>query len=260
MVIADCANHRIIQWKIGDTNGQVLAGGYGNGNRMDQLFFPSDVLIDNKTNSLIICDRVNRRVLRWSRCSGITQGEVLLDNIACRGLAMDEERYLYISDTDNDEVRRYQIEDKIETVVVGGHGKGDELNQLDEPTYVFVDRQQSVYVSDCNNHRVVKWNKDVTEGIVVAGGHGEGVSLRQLWYPQGLFVDTSGTLYVADSWNDRVMRWTQGAKQGTVIVGGNGEGERANQLNRPIGVFFDQHGHLYVVDRNNCRVQHFSIE
>ncbi|CAF5228623.1 unnamed protein product, partial [Rotaria magnacalcarata] len=28
VVIADCANHRIIQWKNGDTtNGQVVAGG-----------------------------------------------------------------------------------------------------------------------------------------------------------------------------------------------------------------------------------------
>ncbi|CAF1440019.1 unnamed protein product [Rotaria magnacalcarata] len=38
VVIADCANHRIIQWKNGDTtNGQVVAGGKGQGNRLNQL-------------------------------------------------------------------------------------------------------------------------------------------------------------------------------------------------------------------------------
>ncbi|CAF3785468.1 unnamed protein product [Rotaria sp. Silwood1] len=260
MVIADCANHRIIRWKIGDMSGQVVAGGRGNGNQFDQLCCPSDMLVDDETNSLIICDRKNRRVVRWPQSCDTTQGEVLLDNITCRGLAMDDQRYLYISDSDNDEVRRYQIGDKNGILIAGGHGKGDGFSQLDEPTYVFVDRQQTIYVSDCNNHRVMKWDKGATEGTVIAGGQGEGIGLKQLWYPQGLFVDTSGTLYVADSWNDRVMCWPKGAKQGTVIVGGNGEGERANQLNNPIGVFLDRYGHLYVVDRNNCRVQRFSFE
>ncbi|CAF4327262.1 unnamed protein product, partial [Rotaria sordida] len=40
IVIADYANHRIIQWKMGDTNGQVVAGGNGKGNRLDQLNYP----------------------------------------------------------------------------------------------------------------------------------------------------------------------------------------------------------------------------
>ena len=78
------------------------------------------------------------------------------------------------------------------------------MNQLNCPTYLFVDEEQAVYVSDWNNHRVVKWNKDAKEGIVVAGGRGEGNALTQLSYPQGLLVDTSGTIYVVDAWNDPV--------------------------------------------------------
>ncbi|CAF1032517.1 unnamed protein product [Rotaria sordida] len=231
MVIADYDNHRIIQWKMDDTNGQVVAGGNGRGNRLDQLNNPTDVLIDKETNSLIICDLGNRRVVRWSRRSGTTQREILLDNIACRGLAMDDQRYLYISDYDKDEVRRYQIGDKNGTIVAGGNGSGDSLNQLHEPTYIFVDQQQNIYVSEYENHRVMKWNKGAKEGIVVAGGQGEGNALTQLWYPNGLFVDTLGTLYVADSGNHRLMCWRKGAKQGTVIVGGNGKGAGANQFN-----------------------------
>ncbi|CAF1220588.1 unnamed protein product, partial [Rotaria magnacalcarata] len=99
-------------------------------------------------------------------------------------------------------------------------GKGTGLNQLNWPTYIFVDRQQNVYVSDRDNHRVMKWNKGAKEGIVVAGGQGTGSALTQLYYPNGIFVDTLGTLYVADDRNHRVMRWAQGDnKQGTVIVG-----------------------------------------
>ena len=262
VIIADQGNDRIIQWKNGDTtNGQVVAGGNGQGNGLHQLNRPTDVLIDKETDSLIIADRENRRVARWSRRSGTTEGDILIGGIACARLAMDEQRYLYVSDTEKHEVRRYQSGEKNGTLVAGGNGKGDSLNQLNSPTYLVVDRQQNVYVSDNENHRVMKWNKDTKEGIVIAGGQGEGNALTQLSYPRGLFVDTLGTLYVADTWNHRVMRWIQGEKkQGTVIVGGNGQGEGANQFRNPIGLSFDRRGNLYVVDCFNNRVQRFSIE
>ncbi|CAF1616321.1 unnamed protein product [Rotaria magnacalcarata] len=250
-----------MQWKNGDTtNGQVVAGGNGEGNGLNQLNGPTDVLIDKETDSLIICDRENRRVVRWSRRSGTTRGEILINNIACWGSVMDEQRYLYVSDNRKHEVRRYQLGEKNGTLVAGGNGQGDELNQFKERHYLFVDRQQNVYVSDYCNHRVMKWAEGAKEGIVVAGGHWKGSALTQLSYPQGLFVDAVGTLYVTDASNHCVLRWTQGAKQGTVIVGGNGYGARENQFNNPGGLSFDRHGNLYVVDEYNHRVQRFSIE
>ncbi|CAF4597946.1 unnamed protein product, partial [Rotaria socialis] len=155
----------------------------------------------------------------------------------------------------------YQLGEKNGTLVAGGNGEGNGLNQLNFPAYLFVDRQQNVYVSDNNNHRVMKWNKGAKEGFVVAGGQGQGNALTQLYCPNGIFVDTLGTLYVADGGNNRVMRWTQrDKKQGTVIVGGNVRGEGANQLSYPAGLSFDREGNLYVGDQNNHRVQRFSIE
>ncbi|CAM4919253.1 unnamed protein product [Rotaria socialis] len=262
VIITDFLNHRIIQWNKDDTtNGKVVAGGNGQGNRLNQLNQPTDVLIDRETGSLIICDWGNRRVVQWSRRSGTTQGKILIDDIKCWGLAMDEQRYLYVSDTGKHEVRRYQLGEKNSTLVAGGNGSGDGLNQLNRPRYLFVDRQQNVYVSDRNNQRVMKWNKGTKEGRVLAGGQGEGTALTQLYYAYGIFVDILGTLYVADSLNHRVMRWTQGdKKQGTVIVGGHGQGAGANQFNCLRGLSFDRHGNLYVVDENNHRVQRFSIK
>ncbi|CAF4230685.1 unnamed protein product, partial [Rotaria magnacalcarata] len=255
VIIADYRNHRIMQWKNGDTtNGQVVAGGNGVGNGLNQLSNPTDVLIDKETDSVIICDRRNGRVVRWSRRSGITQGEILIDNIDCFGLAMEEQRYLYVSDVGKHEVRQYKLGEKNDTFVAGGNGQGDGLHQLNWPTYLFVDRDHSVYVSDYNNHRVMKWVEGAKEGIVVAGGQGQGNALTQLNYPQGIFVDTLGTLYVAESGNHRVMRWTQGdKKQGTVIAGGNGTG--ANQFNYLRGMSFDRHGNLYVVDADARKEQ-----
>ena len=99
IVIADYGNDRIVEWKMGASHGKVIAGGQGRGNRLDQLNYPTDVLIDKETNSLFIADRDNRRVLRWPRRQGTTKGEIIVDNISCWGLAMDHQRYLYVSDT-----------------------------------------------------------------------------------------------------------------------------------------------------------------
>ncbi|CAF1462915.1 unnamed protein product, partial [Rotaria sordida] len=62
MIISDSSNHRIMQWKMGDTIGQVVAGGNGKGKQLGQFDTPTDVLIDKETDSLIICDYFNERV------------------------------------------------------------------------------------------------------------------------------------------------------------------------------------------------------
>ncbi|CAF3849341.1 unnamed protein product [Rotaria sp. Silwood1] len=255
--VADWGNHRIVEWKSGATNGKVVAGGDGNG--AHQLNCPMDVIIDKESNSLIISDVRGKRVVRWPRRNG-TRGETMISNIACFGLTMDENGYLYVVDNEEYEVRRYKIGDTKETVVAGGNGQGNRLDQLSEPRYVFVDRDHSVYVSDYWNHRVMKWEEGAKQGIVVAGGQGKGNRLTQLSGPQGVVVDQLGTVYVADYANHRIMRWPKGATRGNVIVGGNGKGAQSNRLNYPMGLSFDRHGNLYVVDAGNDRVQKFNIE
>ena len=78
------------------------------------------------------------------------------------------------------------------------------MNQLNYPTFLFIDEEQAVYVSDNDNRRVMKWNKGAKEGIVVAGGEGKGSALTQLSHPNGLFVDTLHAIHVADARDDRV--------------------------------------------------------
>ncbi|CAF4252361.1 unnamed protein product [Rotaria sp. Silwood2] len=257
--VADQSNHRIVEWKWGATSGQVVAGGNGQGSGAHQLYNPFDVIVDKERDSLIICDGSNGRVVRWPRRNG-TSGETIISNIVCWGLTMDENGSLYVTDVGKHEVRRYRRGESQGTVVAGGNGSGNRLDQLSGPTYVFVDRDHSVYVSDWGNHRLMKWVEGAKQGIVVAGGQEEGNGLTQLSCPQGVVVDQLGTVYVADCGNDRIMRWPKGATQGSVIVGGNGEGGQSNQLNRPFGLSFDRHGNLYIVDWGNHRVQKFNID
>ncbi|CAF0743707.1 unnamed protein product [Adineta steineri] len=257
--IADFWNSRIVEWKYGAKNGQIVAGGNGQGNRSDQLNGPTDVIVDKKNDSLIICDYGNRRVVRWLRQNG-TNGETIISDIDCSRLTMDNNGDLYASDREKNEVRRWKLGETEGTIVAGGNEEGNDLNQLHCPTHIFVDEDHSVYVSDCDNHRVMKWVKGAKEGIVVAGGKGEGNSLTQLSSPQGVIVDHLGNVYVADWKNHRIMRWCKGSCEGSIIVGGNGEGKQANQLSYLRGLSFDVQGDLYVADYSNHRIQKFDID
>jgi sugar lactone lactonase YvrE len=256
--IADYLNHRIVEWKCGAMEGQVVAGGNGKGDLMDKLNKPTDVIVDKKTNSLIIADQGNKRVVRWSRENDLNP-QIIISNIDCRGLTMNNNGDLYVSDWEKNEVRRWKIGETNGTLVAGGNGKGDYLNQFNCPTFIFVDQDDSVYVSDLINHRVMKWVKGAKEGTVVAGGQGKGNRLTQLSHPQGVIADNLGHVYVADSYNHRIIRWYSGSAEGSIVVGENGDGRKPNQLNRPVALSFDRQGTLYVVDCDNDRVEKFDI-
>ncbi|CAF0877920.1 unnamed protein product [Adineta steineri] len=250
----DYWNHRVSEWKYNAKRGQIIAGGNGEGNRRNQLNAPTDVVVDQEDHSIIIADRGNRRVIRRMN----QNQQVLIRNIDCFGLAMDKYGFLYVSDDNRNEVRRWKREgfDDEEIVVAGGNGEGNQLNQLHRPTFIFVDEDQSVYISDSFNHRVMKWRRDAKEGIIVAGGNDKGSNLNQLHRPQGVIVDNLGQIYVADFRNHRVMRWCEGKGEGEIIVRGNGE---ANLLYLPMGLSFDDERNLYVAAMQTHRIQKFEI-
>ena len=108
----------------------------------------TDVIVDTKNNSLIICDMGNRRVVEWSRQNGTKNGRILISNIDCSAIKMDKNGYIYVSDYKNNEVRRWKRGETNGTIVAGGNGEGNRLNQLNCSTYLFVDQDDSVYVSD----------------------------------------------------------------------------------------------------------------
>ncbi|CAF4408600.1 unnamed protein product, partial [Adineta steineri] len=88
---------------------------------------------------------------------------------------MDKHGFLYVSDIMKDEVRRWRMSEYNEGIIVaGGNGEGDQLNH---PTFMFVDEDQTVYVSDwenkhAENHRVVRWCEGKEEGEIIVGGNG----------------------------------------------------------------------------------------
>ncbi|CAF1101132.1 unnamed protein product [Rotaria sp. Silwood1] len=257
--VADHSKHRIVQWNFGSKNWHVVAGGNEAGDQINQLNKRSDVIVDKKPNSLIICDQGNGRVVRWSGENN-QNGKILISNISCLGFTMDRNGDLYVSASGSNEVRRWKIGEKEGTIVAGGNGQGYQLNQLNFPTFIFVDENYSLYVSELYNHRVTKWLKDAKEGIIVASERCGENSSTQLHYPQGVFANHLGDVYGADTGYHRIMCWSSGSEEGHIVVGGNGKGYQSNQFNYPRGIAFDRQNNLYVADFFNSRIQRFDID
>ncbi|CAF3761407.1 unnamed protein product, partial [Rotaria socialis] len=169
VVIADQMNHRITQWKNDNKNNeQVIAGDNGDRSALNQLNQPTDVLIDKETDSLIICDHGNRRVVQWSCRSGAKEG----------------------------------------IVVAGDQGTGTALTQLSYPYGLFNDTLYTLYVADSWNHRVIRWIQGVKQGTVIVGGNGAGAGANQFSVPVALSFDRHGNLYVVDHDNNRIQRFS----------------------------------------------------
>ncbi|CAF1152822.1 unnamed protein product [Adineta steineri] len=252
--IADTDNHRVVRWEFSADKGEIVAGGTGPGHELYQLNFPLDVVLDKEKKYIIICDHRNVRVVQWSLQNSQNQQELI--KIVCSGLAMDNNGDLYISDWSEHKVIRWQQGDKQGTIVAGGHGKGNQLNQLNQPNYIFVDEHHSVYVADGTNNRVVKWMKNATGGTLIAPW----ANSNSMYGPISVIVNHIGNVYVSTQKSHRIKRWSRGALDGPTIVGENEGGSGPTQLGYPSDLSFDRHGNLYVVDYRNSRIQKFVID
>ena len=74
VVVVDQENHRVLLWRAGEVEGEVVAGGNGRGSRLDQLNYPQGVVVE-RDGSLLVDDHFNDRVVRWR--AGAREGEVV---------------------------------------------------------------------------------------------------------------------------------------------------------------------------------------
>ena len=125
--------------------------------------------------------------------------------------------------------------------VAGGHGKGNETNQLKYPYSLCVDDEDTVIVADWGNHRIVEWKRGATSGTVLAGGKGQGDRPDQLNTPTDVIFDKeTDSLIICEQQNRRVTRWPRrkGPRSGETIL----------DKIECYGLAMDNEGSLYVTD------------
>ena len=170
---------------------------------------------------------------------------------------MKIDRYgnIYILDSDNGRVTRWDPGAASGIIVAGGNGYGNDIKQMGGAGGLFVDPYTSIiWISDSYNDRIVKW-LSATTAEYVCGSYG--IESDQFYYPQGLFVDVdnSNTFYVADTGNHRIQQWFRGDTQGRTVAGITGYyGSGLNQLWFPQTLIVDTNGCMFIADRFNDRI------
>ena len=75
---------------------------------------------------------------------------------------------MYILDSYNYRVLKWQNGEPLGTVIVGGRGSGTTFDKIARSLAMFVDSQYNIYVSEYANNRVTKWfNGNTTAGVLV---------------------------------------------------------------------------------------------
>jgi hypothetical protein len=155
-------------------------------------------------------------------------------------LLWDGAGYLYVSDRDNNRVRRIASDETITTVAGNGSGGffGDDgpaiAASLDDPAGLAVDGKGNLYIADSNNNRIRRVD---SEGRIttIAGtggssstGDGGPATAATMADPEGIAIAADGTLYVGEAAGNRVRRiapdGTISTFAGTGEVGYTGDG------------------------------------
>lgn len=74
----------------------------------NKLYSPTDVVVDDQNNGLIICNRGHRKVVRWFRQNPQVL-QTIISNIQCYGLALNDKGYIYVVDDEKHEVRKWKL-------------------------------------------------------------------------------------------------------------------------------------------------------
>ena len=193
------------------------------------------------------------------------------------GLAVDGAGNLYLSDSNNNRVRRVDAVTGLISTVAGngvagfaGDGGAATAAQLNTPAGLCLDGAGNLYVADSANDVVRR--VDAVSGLITTvagvggvagyGGDAGPATRAKLLTPEGLAFTPSGDLLIADTANSaiRLVDMSTGVIRtvaGTGVAGFNGDGGPAitAQLSIPWGVAVRQDGAIAIADMSNYRVR-----
>jgi DNA-binding beta-propeller fold protein YncE len=131
--------------------------------------------------------------------------------------------------------------------------RGEQANQFNFPTHIFLSRSGELYVTNALAFRIEIFDED-GKPTGSFGRHGDGSG--DLAMPKGIAVDHDGVVYVVDSLFDNVQLFS---RRGDFLLTLGRRGTDAGEFWLPSGAFIDDNDTLYVCDTYNRRVQVFRI-
>ena len=192
---------------------------------------------------------------------------------------MDRDGNLFISDRDNNRIRRVDAVTGIITTVAGngeegfsGDGGPGTEAALDFPRGIGLDREGNLFIADQNNHRYRRVDK-ATGIITTVAGTGEFVLSEDgglatetgLSLPYAVVLDAMDNLLLVGS-DSRVRKVDATTGIITTVVGVaesgfSGDGGPAGEafINQPFGMVMDGIGNLFLSDTLNNRIRKVEV-
>ena len=250
---------------------------------------PSGVAISNSCH-VIVAERGSGQILIYN---GLYEQIQAFDSRgkAPVGVAVDKDDNIYISDRDNNKIRKFTANgDFLKEVGT----KGDQRLQFNKPSGIGYDKtNDKIYVGDQYNNRIQVLNPDLTFHSIISdnefknpldvsfdrtgnayvvnwashtvkvfqkngklprtfGTYGSGPG--QLSNPAAIAVSNTDTVYVVEMYGHRISVFKT---NGEFICSFGNKGKKGGQFNDPTGIAIDDYGNIVVADRGNERLQVF---
>ncbi|MGE5186079.1 MAG: DUF4215 domain-containing protein [Acidobacteriota bacterium] len=290
--IADSKNNRVLRVEL-DGSVTTIAGtgtagfsGDGGPATSAELELPAGVAVDG-LGRVFVADSGNARIrviaidgtISTLAGTGVVAfggdgGPAILAQLANpQAVAVDGLGRVFVADTDNNRIRRIDIDGTITTITgdgtanYAGDGLDATLAEVDNPYGVAVDELGRVVIADTFDHRIRRVESDGTIDTIAGDGtpsyFGDGgpATQAELQFPVGLAFDGAGRLYIADVVNNRIRRIeldhtiTTVAGSGALGYGGDGGPALAATFASPFGVAVDAQARIVIADTFNERVR-----
>ncbi|MBI4676051.1 MAG: NHL repeat-containing protein [Elusimicrobia bacterium] len=207
---------------------------------------------DPQAGQFIVLDKDGKEKLRFGTRKGkgpsVTKGT--------RGFAVSRKLGIYVSDTPNNRIQRFDLEGNWKTNFAEKEGFFDSRKsegKVRSPRGIAVNEEGTFYVADADNRRVDVFSPD---GAFLSA-IGPQVGDDELREPHDLAWDPEGFIYVVDKGLKKVLKL---GPSGNLVASWGGEGDGVGQFRSPEAVAYDGKNYLYVLDKDLRRVSVFTKE
>ncbi|CAM4825202.1 unnamed protein product, partial [Rotaria magnacalcarata] len=140
LYVSDYGRNEVRRWQVGNTQGIVVAGGNGAGNRPDQLNGARKVFVD-RDQSVYVVDHFNHRVMKWAKeakegivvAGGRGEGSLLSQLNLPEAVIVDQLGTVYVADRVNNRIMRWLKGAAEGQILIGESGLGSLSSQLNNP-------------------------------------------------------------------------------------------------------------------------------
>ena len=176
------------------------------------------------------------------------------------GIFVDTNFDLYVADSSNNRIQRFQFGQKQATTVVGN-------GLLAFPTHIILDFDKNLFIVDAGNDRIVVSGSNHTFRCILGCSGTSSSNNDQFLYPVTMAFDSNGHIYVVDQYkntiqkfvrlkNDLVQLYNQPKFCSNSTWNSSGITFANHQTigSIPIGLFIDNNNSIYSVNRDTGQI------